>query len=46
MKVAVDRAEIATRDSEQVSEQLKKLTKEIEDLWNGLDYLANPLRSE
>jgi hypothetical protein len=46
MKVAVDRAEIATRDSEQVSEQLKKMTKEIEDLWNGLDYLANPLRSE
>ena len=46
MRVIVDKAEIATKDADKISDKLEKQEKEIQSLWEGLDYLANPLRSE
>lgn len=41
MQVTVDKAERAT--STLSKHDLDKLTREIQDLWDGMDYLSNPL---
>lgn len=46
MRVIVDKAEIATKDADKIGDKLDWAEKEIQSLWEGLDYLANPLRSE
>lgn len=43
LEVSVQKAEIATRDSGKISSKLEKIQKEIDDLWEGMDFLANPL---
>ncbi len=50
MKGVVAAAEVATNalkdgktDKNRVEDKLKKIEKEIDDLWSGMDYLSNPL---
>ena len=43
MQVTVEKAELATKTSVEINDKLKKLQKEIENLWDGMDYLANPI---
>ncbi len=38
----VAKAELMTQNAEQVNKKLQKLEKEINDLWDGMDYLSNP----
>ena len=45
MQTVVKRAEIATEDSDEINKKLDRLLREVEDLWDGLDYLANPYSS-
>lgn len=44
MKATVKQGELIANDMSDVDERLKKLTREIEDLWQGMDYLSNPLK--
>ena len=43
MRATVAKAELMTKDLEDVDSKLKKVDTEIEDLWSGMDYLSNPL---
>lgn len=43
MRATVAKAELMTKDLEDVDSKLKKMDTEIEDLWSGMDYLSNPL---
>ena len=43
MRATVAKAELMTKDLEDVDSKLKKIDTEIEDLWAGMDYLSNPL---
>ena len=43
MRATVAKAELMTKDLEDVDFKLKKIDTEIEDLWSGMDYLSNPL---
>jgi chromosome segregation ATPase len=38
----VAKAELMTQNAEQVNKKLQRLEKEINDLWDGMDYLSNP----
>jgi chromosome segregation ATPase len=38
----VAKAELMTQNAEQVAKKLQQLEKEINDLWDGMDYLSNP----
>ena len=38
----VAKAELITQNALQVKERIQKLEKEINDLWDGMDYLSNP----
>ena len=38
----VAKAELMTQNAEQVNKKLQRLEKEINDLWEGMDYLSNP----
>ena len=38
----VAKAEIMTQNADQVNKRLQMLEKEINDLWEGMDYLSNP----
>ena len=38
----VAKAEIMTQNADQVNSKLQRLEKEINDLWDGMDYLSNP----
>ena len=38
----VAKAEIMTQNADQVNKKLQRLEKEINDLWDGMDYLSNP----
>ena len=38
----VAKAELITQNALQVKERIQKLEKEINDLWEGMDYLSNP----
>ena len=44
MKGTVAKAEIIREDIGDVDGKIKTLTKEVEDLWQGMDYLSNPLK--
>ena len=44
MRATVKQAELVAGDLEGINPTIDKLTREIEDLWKGLDYLSNPLR--
>jgi peptidoglycan hydrolase CwlO-like protein len=44
IKGTVAKAEVITKDIGDVGKKLKTLTKEVEDLWQGMDYLSNPLK--
>lgn len=45
MQVTVEKAEIATEKAGGLTKKLDKIDKEIENLWDGMDYLANPIGS-
>ena len=38
----VAKAELMTQNADQVNKKLQRLEKEINDLWEGMDYLSNP----
>ena len=42
VQTTVSKAELMMKDAEQVQSKLDKHEREIEDLWEGLDYLSNP----
>lgn len=42
MQVVVQKAETATANANTISEALTRHQKEIDSLWEGLDYLSNP----
>ena len=44
MRATVKQAELVAGDLGDINPTIDKLTREIEDLWKGLDYLSNPLR--
>lgn len=44
MRTTVATAELMTKDLEGLDDKLKIMTREIEDLWQGMDYLSNPLK--
>ena len=44
MKGTVAKAEIIIENIGDVDGKIKTLTKEVEDLWQGMDYLSNPLK--
>mgnify|MGYP002622629628 CR=1 FL=1 len=46
MQVTVEKAELATENSDKIQGRLDKTDKEIESLWQGMDFLANPYRGE
>ena len=44
MKATVAKAEIIINDIGDTEVKFKALTNEVEDLWQGMDYLSNPLK--
>ena len=44
MKATVTKAELITANLNKLDGQLKTISREIEDLWQGMDYLSNPLK--
>ena len=44
MKATVKQAELISDSIGDVDERIKVIGKEIDDLWQGLDHLSNPLR--
>jgi chromosome segregation ATPase len=42
MATVVQKAEMVTQNAEQVNNRLQKAEREINDLWEGMDYLSNP----
>jgi len=43
MKGVVQRAELKTKELEGIEGEVKVLKREIQELWDGMDYLSNPL---
>lgn len=43
MEVVVERAELSSAANQDIADRLAKVTKEIDSIWEGMDYLANPL---
>ena len=44
MKSTVVKAELVSQKVSSFESKVSKVSKEIEDLWKGLDYLSNPLQ--
>ena len=44
METVVQKAELVTKEVEQFEDDIKVVKKEIQDLWDGMDYLSNPLK--
>ncbi len=44
MKATVTKAELLTAEAEKLDSKLKTINREIQDLWDGMDYLSNPLK--
>lgn len=44
MKGTVAKAEVIIENIGDVDTKITTLTKEVEDLWQGMDYLSNPLK--
>jgi len=42
MATIVQKAEMVTQNAEQMNKRLEKTEREINDLWEGMDYLSNP----
>ena len=42
MATVVQKAEMVTQNAEQMNKRLEKTEREINDLWEGMDYLSNP----
>lgn len=38
----VQKAEIMMKDADQINGKLTRIQKEIDDIWEGMDYLSNP----
>jgi len=46
MQVTVEKAELATENSDKIQGRLDKIDLEVESIWQGMDFLANPYRGE
>lgn len=44
MKGIVQRAEVSVKGVDQFEVKVSKMTREIQELWDGMDYLSNPLK--
>ena len=44
MKSTVAESKLLAENNKEIDRKLNKLTREIEDLWEGLDYVSNPLK--
>ena len=44
MKATVKKAELVSESIGNVDDRMKVISKEINDLWDGMDYLSNPLK--
>jgi hypothetical protein len=44
MKGVVQRAEVSVKDVEKFEAKIGKMTRDIQELWDGMDYLSNPLK--
>ncbi|MDB4278354.1 hypothetical protein N9917_01990 [Deltaproteobacteria bacterium] len=44
MKATVAKAEVLASDATKLDTKLKTMNREIQELWDGMDYLANPLK--
>jgi DNA repair exonuclease SbcCD ATPase subunit len=43
METVVQKAEMVTAETEEMKKQTATMKREIQDLWDGMDYLSNPL---
>jgi hypothetical protein len=44
MKATVAKAEVLASDATKLDTKFKNMNREIQELWDGMDYLANPLK--
>ena len=44
METVVQKAELVTKEVKEFEDDIKVVKKEIQDLWDGMDYLSNPLK--
>ena len=44
METVVQKAELVTKEMAEFEDDIKVVKKEIQDLWDGMDYLSNPLK--
>tara|TARA_R110000744_G_scaffold287987_2_gene399054 strand:+ start:509 stop:964 length:456 start_codon:yes stop_codon:yes gene_type:complete len=44
MKGVVQRAEVSVKDVEKFEAKIGKMARDIQELWDGMDYLSNPLK--
>lgn len=42
IRTVVQKAEMMTKDAEEVAKKLSKMEREVNDIWEGMDYLSNP----
>lgn len=42
MATVVQKAEIITKNADVLNQKIEKVEREINDLWEGMDYLSNP----
>ena len=43
-ETVVQKAELVTKEVKEFEDDIKVVKKEIQDLWDGMDYLSNPLK--
>lgn len=43
METVVKKAEMVTAETEEMKKETATMNREIQDLWDGMDYLSNPL---
>lgn len=43
METVVKKAEMVTAETEEMKKETATMKREIQDLWDGMDYLSNPL---
>ena len=44
MKATVAKAELMTKSMQELQSKMSVITREIDDLWKGMDYISNPLK--
>jgi chromosome segregation ATPase len=42
IRTVVQKAEMMTKDAEVIANKLSKMEREVNDIWEGMDYLSNP----